>query len=469
MRIFINKAFKFINHRIPILIQTPRARTFGNCAEEIFFGLLKARRQTKKILFLYSPNLFSKRMVANENLLLIVDDFCFQNKAVSFLGGLIIASLLIIVRVSSPLLRLIGSQNAERLLGSNFREGALFSFYYSSPRVGRSTLWKNEGTSCFSWETVKELNWARQYQDYIPPRLNDTDLRKAEQLRTQMGIPISDWFVCLHVREGGYHNDFSSQETRNASIQSYAEGINAINAAGGWVVRIGDSTMTPLPKTDRVIDYPHTKFKSALMDIYLISQCRFYVGTNSGPADVAALFKKPSILVNASDWGNCFSVRMGDLFIPKHVFSRLLNRYLSIEEMLEETHLSPGYRLVPDDCVMVENTPQEIRDVIEEYLTGPDNFNYSNLQKVFNEARHSQLHRMLNQNDNFSTIGKYRFASRADAAAGTLGQKYLEKNWSYDNLQLELDLHTEADSKEQSGIEVSKYNSESYHLNSQLE
>ena len=443
MRSFINKAFKLINRRIPILIQTPRARSFGNCAEEISYGLLKARRENKKILFLYSPNLISKRMVANQNLLRLNDDFRFQNKAVSFLGGWIIVSLLIIVRVSLPLLRHIGPQNAERLLGFNFRESAIFSFYYRSPRIGRSTLWQREGTSCFSWETVKELNWARQYQDYIPPHLNETDLRNSDQLRTQMGIPLSDWFVCLHVREAGYHND---RENRNASIGNYVEAIQAITRAGGWVVRIGDSSMVPLDSMERVIDYPHTRFKSELMDIYLISQCRFYVGTNSGPTDVAALFKKPTILVNASDWGNCFPIKMGDLFIPKHVFSRPLNRYMSIEDMLEESYMSYGSKSVPDDYVMVENTPQEIRDVIEEYLAKPENFNYSDLQKAFNEARLNQFHRMLDQNDDFTTTGKYRFASRADAAAGTLGQKYLEKNWSYDNLQLELAEQTEANS-----------------------
>ena len=455
MRFIINRTLKFINQRIPTLIQTPRARSFGNCGEEIFYGLLKARRRNKKILFLHSPNLFSKRMTANKHLFDIVDDFHFQNKIVSFFGGWIIVILLIIVR---PLLRLIGSRNTERLLGLNFRDGAIFSFYYRSPRIGRSTLWQEDNTSSFSWETVKELNWNRQYQDYVPPRLNKANLLKAERFRTQMGIPLSDWFVCLHVREGGYHNDFSSQEIRNASIQNYTEGINAINDAGGWVVRIGDSTMSPIVKKERVIDYPHTRFKSELMDIYLVSECRFYVGTNSGPADVATLFKKPTILVNASDWGNCFPVRKGDLFIPKRIFSHPLNRYLSITEIVEKTHLSSGYKLVPDDCVMVENTPQEIRDIIDEYLTKSGNFNYSDLQKSFNAARTNQLHRMLDQNDNFSTVGKYRFASRADAAAGTMGQKYLEQNWSYDDLQLGQSGQTKPGSQKKVGVSNPKFN-----------
>ena len=50
---FINRAFDHLNRRSPILIHTPNNRSFGNGSEEVFYGLLRAQRENKKVLFLY--------------------------------------------------------------------------------------------------------------------------------------------------------------------------------------------------------------------------------------------------------------------------------------------------------------------------------------------------------------------------------------------------------------------------------
>jgi hypothetical protein len=192
-----------------------------------------------------------------------------------------------------------------------------------------------------------------------------------------------------------------------------------------------------------VIDYAHTPYKSELMDMYLVSQCRFYVGTNSGPFDVATLFSKPMILVNTIEWSLALPAKRGDLAIIKHTFSRSRNRFLSIKEILEEPFGCQVFRPPSDEYVKVENTPEEIRDVIEEFLAKSEDYGYSELQEAFNEGRRRQIHRWLDQGEPFwpapskkdLVIEQYRIASRADSVAGTLGQKYLEQNWLVDNLE----------------------------------
>ena len=79
--------------------------------------------------------------------------------------------------------------------------------------------------------------------------------------------------------------------------------------------------MTPLPQMERVIDYAHSPYKSELLDLYLISQCRFLLGHNSGPDVVANLLRKPRLLVNMEDWSSGMLLKKGDLGIIKHVFS----------------------------------------------------------------------------------------------------------------------------------------------------
>ena len=91
----------------------------------------------------------------------------------------------------------------------------------------------------------------------------------------------------------------------------------------------------------------------------------------------------------------------------------------------------------------VENTSEEIRDVVEEYLMQPPIYEYSELQKTFNARRTRQIHRWLDEGEPFwhaaapedLIIEQYRIASRADSVAGTLGKNYLEENWHVDNLE----------------------------------
>ena len=252
-----------------------------------------------------------------------------------------------------------------------------------------------------------------------------------------MGIPVSDWFVALHVREGGHHDREETLNYRNSSTHNYRDAIRVITQAGGWVVRLGDASMTPMPDMERVVDYAHSRWKSELMDLYLISECQFYFGTTSGPFTAALLLDRPALTVNASHFSLWAPSRCGDLGILKHVYSPRLRRVLSVRELVEEPFESQcadtlseshGYQLI-------ENSPDEIRDVVEEFMR-PERRQLSDLQHAFNTARSRAIHRWLDRGElkefadaEDDLTEQYRLASRADGVAGALGQKYLEQNW----------------------------------------
>jgi len=310
--------------------------------------------------------------------------------------------------------------------------------------IGKSSLWKPEGVDCFSWDVVRAYDWRQQLHESPTARLAPQKQRQAEQLRVEMGIPKEDWFVVLHVREGLEGDLYSGRfheriKAYNASILNYIEAIRLITTSGGWVVRLGDTSMTRLPPLERVIDYPFTSFKSELMDMYLLSECRFFVGMGSGPYLAARLFQKPEILVNMGEWTIGFPVHKGDLCIPKHVFSRSRNRFLSLNEILDD----PLFDLylhhpVGDDYVLVENTPEEIRDVVEQFLNQTEGNLDSELQEEFNRRRRLQFYRALEVDYPPALpmswiVEKYRFATRAEVVEGAIGQKFLEQNWNIDS------------------------------------
>jgi len=438
----IHKGFGYIGRRCPILIQTPRSTVFGNCAEEMLYGLLKAKRENKKILFLFPKFLWPKRQqflsitlpsVANQELLRVQSEYSISNANVFvwFIGWLLGVAFTVTwaTHILWGNLRRILQRIWPKIPGDGF-----FDPRYSILAIGRSALWQPDGVDNFSWDIVEKQNWKQQYHEYTPPRLRKDKQLSAEQLMVQMGIPSTDWFACLHVRESGYHLD--TYNNRNASVQNYLEGIKSITAAGGWVVRLGDPSMTPLPHMERVIDYPHTRFKSELMDIYLTSQCRFYVAATSGATDVASLFWKPMIRVNFSGWAISYPLRKTDIGLIKHIYSLSRNRFLSLQEILEGPFGYEEFNYSSDGYILVENTAEEIREVIEEFLTRPVNYEYSELQKSFNEGRVRQMRRWFDEQDHSGgTANLYRIASRVDSVTGALGQKYLEQNWLVDNLE----------------------------------
>ena len=126
------------------------------------------------------------------------------------------------------------------------------------------------------------------------------------------------------MREAGFQssNDERFEDQRNVDPLTYTEAINVITRAGGWVFRMGDPTMTPLPNIPQVIDYAHCSMKSDWMDVFLGATCKFCLATSSGYYVIPRVFGVPVLLTNSSSFPY-FSMREIDLFLPFFLEDRL--------------------------------------------------------------------------------------------------------------------------------------------------
>lgn len=198
-----------------------------------------------------------------------------------------------------------------------------------------------------------------------PPllRLTLAHRERARARLAELGVPEDAWFVTLHVREAGYH------DVRNADIGTYAKAVDAVVARGGWVVRIGDPTMTPLPKAERVVDYAHSDAKSDWMDVFLWSDCRFLIGTFSGPIQVPGTFGVPVVQTNWCPVGHRYWFS-DDLQIPKLYRSEREHRLLSFPESIREPigFAQQSEHLERIGIRLIDNTPEEIAEVVVEML-----------------------------------------------------------------------------------------------------
>jgi putative glycosyltransferase (TIGR04372 family) len=209
-----------------------------------------------------------------------------------------------------------------------------------------------------------------------PPllKLNEEDEHWADEKLKELGLPVDAWFVCVHVREPGFSPvDEELQSHRNASIQNTIPAMQQITRCGGWVIRIGDPTMTPLTKIPRVIDYACHPLKCDRMDIILCAKARFILGNTSGLAIVGSIFGVPCALANIIP---VIAVGFGihDINIPKLLWSTQLSRYLTYPEILASPISSFVYaRLYQENNIIPkENSSEDIRWLVLEMLEALD-------------------------------------------------------------------------------------------------
>lgn len=197
--------------------------------------------------------------------------------------------------------------------------------------------------------------------------------QKGRQWLRRMGVPDQSWFACLHVREAGFHREKDAPDDqnklRNADIANYLEAIRAVTERGGWVVRMGDPTMAPLPPMERVIDYALSGFRDQAIDIFCLAQCRFFFGSAAGPMNVARAFGVPVLATDFFPAGS-WPFSRGDLFIHKLCRSAEDGRVLSIGESLKPPLFGAFNPLIymREGIEVVDNTGDEIHDAVIEFL-----------------------------------------------------------------------------------------------------
>lgn len=185
-----------------------------------------------------------------------------------------------------------------------------------------------------------------------------------------LGLPKDAWYVAVHAREGGYSpKDEYIHGHRNSAIDAVVLAAEEIARRGGWCIRMGDASMSPMPPTPNVIDYATSRFKSDWMDVFLCANTRFFLGNTSGLCLVSALFQVPSVLVNMIPIGACFGMGPDDISIPKTILDENGTRLSFAEIMGSEIADYRMHELYEQRGLsVVENTPEEVRDVTIEML-----------------------------------------------------------------------------------------------------
>ena len=211
--------------------------------------------------------------------------------------------------------------------------------------------------------------WDRQARPPLLHLTNEHRMRGMQVLKS-IGLQENAWFAVLHVREGKFGQHRMVEPYRDADPTTYFEAITAITNRGGWVIRIGDASMTPLPRMDNVWDYATSNLKCDWMDVFLCAAARFMIGTSSGPATISRAFGVPISMTNFLPSAALY-LAMRDLFLPKLLREKNSRNMVSFERQMSlplSACVSDGMYKNLCGIEIISNTPQEIRELVEQMM-----------------------------------------------------------------------------------------------------
>ena len=200
--------------------------------------------------------------------------------------------------------------------------------------------------------------------------LTDEDEKWGRDVLRGLGVPDDSWFVAVHVREAGFNPaEEAVQRHRNASIDAALPAMRSIVRRGGYCIRMGDPSQTPLAPEQGFIDYAHHPARSARMDVYLCARTRFFLGNSSGVVLVSSAFGVPSALANSTPMSN-LSLLARDLSIPKLLWSEAKSGLLRFDEVLASPAGNFRYAGLFDDAGLrlVENSAEDIAALVDEMM-----------------------------------------------------------------------------------------------------
>ena len=187
--------------------------------------------------------------------------------------------------------------------------------------------------------------------------LNDEKRNRARRELESMGLPRDCWFASLHVRE-----DVGTSR-RDGNIADYLPAIRRIAQSGGWVVRIGDPSMTKQPDLPNLIDCAHQPRREcprrgAVHDRYEFRS--FFV---------AGTFGVPALLTNWPPIG-IKSLYRNKITLPKRLWSQTHNRLLAPDEENSEPFASAEWTQLLDQhhVSQIPNAPEEIAAAADEMM-----------------------------------------------------------------------------------------------------
>jgi len=211
---------------------------------------------------------------------------------------------------------------------------------------------------------------------------------------------INKNFVCIHNRDDLYLkkntilNDLNNHSFRNYKISDLVPAINYLLSKKISVIRLGSCNEKKLNIEKKgFIDFSNEELSHEIQ-LYLIENCIFFIGCNSGFSAISRLFRKPILLINyipfdiieMTAWSSNSLILVKKIINPKT--KKILNFFELTQISKNHNIHTLGNFLDKEKLLIKNNSKLEIKNsVIEMNLRvqnkWKDNLNQKKLQKHF--------------------------------------------------------------------------------------
>lgn len=207
-----------------------------------------------------------------------------------------------------------------------------------------------------------------------PSHITFTEEEQARGRAMLAHLGIRGSHVTFHNRDSAFLNetqpggDWSYHDYRDVPIGDFVSCAAEMVRRGHSAVRVGSVVAEQLRQYvgRGIVDY--TDRRTDFADVFLAATCRFHIGVSSGPITLAAIFRRPTVIVDAAPFLTALKppIPYVRLFIPK--LYRRAGRTLTVKEIvtegLDRLHCTDEFAAA--GVQLERNLPHEISGVARE-------------------------------------------------------------------------------------------------------
>lgn len=232
------------------------------------------------------------------------------------------------------------------------------------------TVLERTGGDLEFWPRIATETQARWEKEKRAPLITVPDAYQqiCRSALATLGVPENTWFATLHVRDTYERAKDKSTHARNADIRTYELAVRSVISRGGFVIRLGDPRMPAVSFGNGFIDYAHSPMKSELLDVLLLSQAHFHIGTDSGLSILPGIFGVPCAYTNWAPPGT-FSWYGRCLYILKSLRNSK-GEHVKFSEMVRSPlgSCESMYYLKSNGYTLHDNSAEEIEELVTEMM-----------------------------------------------------------------------------------------------------
>jgi putative glycosyltransferase (TIGR04372 family) len=360
-----NNLLYLIYKNLKILILFPHPTAIGNCAEDIYEALRVAQLHQRRVLLLL-PIRINFKLIPFRT----VDPTTFDLESKLFfvapLSLMLLPIRIIIWGLSFPFIVLWLVLKWIKVPVPNW---GLF------PYAGQKIIFNNFDEVKFCTPTIEDCILEATNRTKIKGlgiKIRKENQEAIMNFRKSAGLLGSNWFACLHVRTSDYYGNTFESGYRNAKIETYSKLVEKICERGGKVIRIGDKKMPKIANINKfenydIFDLANSDYNSGIINSWVIANCAFYVGMQSGPFDLARLFQKPILLTNM--YTPFFGID-NDNFIRgvyKNFVDLNTGDKLNTSDVIKKSNFNGDFS--PKEVIFFDNTEEQLALFLDESIS----------------------------------------------------------------------------------------------------